>query len=182
MKMQLLIIADALALSSYEYEFWVFLYFWWSLFKNLVMDTNLDIYVLITSTGSIPLLVDYYSPRLSLTRLDTSAGGLLFSEVITDKARYLCWWTIILRGYHWQGSIPLLVDYYSPRLSLTRLDTSAGGLLFPEGITDKARYLCWWTIILRGYHWQGSIPRLVDYFSPRVLLKRLIYFKIRNLK
>jgi hypothetical protein len=103
MKMQLLIIADALALSSYEYEFWVFLYFWWSLFKNLVMDTNLDIYVLITSTGSIPLLVDYYSPRLSLTRLDTSAGGLFFPEGITDKARYLGWWTIFPRGYYWQG-------------------------------------------------------------------------------
>ena len=43
------------------------------------------------------------------------------------------------------------------------IDTSAGGLLVPEGIISLGRYLCWWTISPRGYHITGSIPLLVDY-------------------
>jgi hypothetical protein len=75
------------------------------------MCNKYDIHFLITITGPIPLLEDYYSP-LSL--------GL-----------YLCWRTIILH-YHWAyisaggllfstitGPIPLLEDYYSPRVSST---------------------------------------------------------------
>jgi hypothetical protein len=139
------------------FELFGFECIWWKLFPKQVVRTKFDIYVIITITGSIPLLVDYHW-------VDTSAGGL-------SLGRYLCWWTIIgsiplLVDYHWVdtsagglslgrylcwwtiiGSIPLLVDYHW-------VDTSAGGL-------SLGRYLCWWTII-------GSIPLLVDYQSPRV--------------
>ena len=63
--------------------------------------------------------------------VDTSAGGLLVPEgiiclqsVLLSLGRYLCWWTISPRGYHppvvsasITGSIPLLVNYQSPRVS-----------------------------------------------------------------
>ena len=32
---------------------------WWGLFQQRVVSTKLDLYVFITITGSIPLLVDY---------------------------------------------------------------------------------------------------------------------------
>ena len=108
-------------------------------------------------TGSIPLLVDYQSPRVSSACsqcfyhwVDTSADGLLVPEgiiclqsVLLSLGRYLCWWTISPRGYHppvvsasITGSIPLLVDYQSPRVSSACsqcfyhwVDTSADGLL-----------------------------------------------------
>ena len=63
--------------------------------------------------------------------------------------RYLCWWTINPRGYH----PPSIHCFYHWD------DTSAGGLLIPEGIirqvfivSSLGRYLCWWTINPRGYH------------------------------
>jgi len=37
----------------------------WSWFNYLAFHTTFDIYVLITITGSLPLLMDYLSPRVS---------------------------------------------------------------------------------------------------------------------
>ena len=58
------------------------------------------------------------------------------------------------------GSIPLLVDYYSPRVYppsscffYHRVNTSVGGLLVPEGIIRP----------VVGLSITGSIPLLVDY-------------------
>ena len=161
---------------------------------------------------SIPLLVDYQSPRILSPSsqcyyhlVDTSAGGLLVPQdiipqqsVLLSFGRYLCWWIISPLGYYppvvsviiiW--SIPLLVDYQSPRIlspssqcySSFAVDTSAGGLLVPQDIIPQqsvllsfGRYLCWWIISPLGYYppvvsviiiW--SIPLLVDYQSPRIL-------------
>jgi hypothetical protein len=55
--------------------------------------------------------------------MDTTADGLLF--LLLDG--YHCWWTIIPIA----GWIPLLVDYYS----YCWMDTTAGELLFPDGIS-----------------------------------------------
>ena len=178
----------------------------------LVLKDIIRPVVRVSITGSIPLLVDYQSSRLSSTQQ---------SEFLS-LGRYLCWWTISPRGYHppssqsfyhWvdtsvggllvpegiihpvvrvsiTGSIPLLVDYQSPRVS------SAQQSVF----LSLGRYLCWWTISPRGYHppssqsfyhWvdtsdggllvlediirpvvrvsiTGSIPLMVDYQSSRI--------------
>ena len=47
-------------IQSYNYECT-----WWSLFQKRVVRTKFYIYGFITITGSIPLQVDYQSPRVS---------------------------------------------------------------------------------------------------------------------
>ena len=108
----------------------------------------------ITSTGSIPLVVDYYSPEDNI-RPVVNASALACVITIT-------------------GSIPLLVDYQSPRTSSSSsqyfgtgmfyyyhwVDTSAGGQLVPEDIirpvVNASALACCVTST-----W--SIPLLVDY-------------------
>ena len=168
--------------------------------------------VSVSITGSIPLLVDYQSPRVSFSQ----------QSVFLSLGQHHSWWIISPRGYHspssqcfyhWvnttlggllvpegiilpvvsvsiTGSIPLLVDYQSPRVSFSKMS-----VFLPLG-----QYHSWWTISPRGYHspssqcfyhWvnttlggllvpeviilpvvsvsiTGSIPLLVDYQSPRV--------------
>ena len=152
------------------------------------MFTELNIYLFITITESILLLVDYYySQKVSSTQssvVDTSACGLLLlPEGIIHpviSGRYFCLWTTITpRRYHppsHQWSILLLVDYYySQKVSSTQssvVDTSSCGLLLlPEGIIHpviSGRYFCLWTTITpRRYHppsHQWLILLLVDYY------------------
>ena len=122
----------------------------------------------VSITGSIPLLVDYQSSRVSYTK----------QSVFLSLGRYLYWWTISPRGYHtpssqcfyhWvdtstggisvlegiihpvvsvsiTGSIPLLVDYQSSSVSYTQQSVF---LLL-------GRYLYWWTISPRVYHTPSS--------------------------
>ena len=143
--------------------------------------------VSVSITGSIPLLVDYKSSRVSYTQ----------QSVFLSLGRYLYWWHISPLVYHTpsisvslSGSIPLLVDYQSSRVSNTQQSV----------FLSLGRYLYWWSISPRGYHtpssqcfyhWvdtstggllvlesiihpvvsvsiTGSIPLLVDYQSSRV--------------
>ena len=122
----------------------------------------------VSITGSIPLLVDYQSSRVSYTQ----------QSVFLSLGRYLYWWTISPRGYHTPssqcfyhqidtstggllvleciihpvvsvsitGSIPLLVDYQSSRVSYTQQSV----------FLSLGRYLYWWTISPRGYHTPSS--------------------------
>ena len=52
------------------------------LFQTRIVRTKFDIYVFITITGSIPLLVDY----------------LISTFLLLSLGRYHCWWTITPRG------------------------------------------------------------------------------------
>jgi uncharacterized membrane protein len=160
-----------LSLGQYPCWWTISLRFYYYHWVNTSAEGPL-IYVFITITGSIHLLVDYKSTFLLLS-----------------LSQYLCWWTISLRFnyYNWvntsaegpliyvfitiTGSIPLLVDYKSTFLLLS-----------------LGQYICWWTINLRFYyyHWvntstdgpliyvvitiTGSIPLLVDYKSTFLLL------------
>ena len=122
----------------------------------------------VSITGSIPLLVDYQSSRVSYTK----------QSVFLSLGRYLYWWTISPRGYHtpssqcfyhWvdtstggisvlegiihpvvsvsiTGSIPLLVDYQSSSVSYTQQSV----------FLSLGRYLYWWTISPRVYHTPSS--------------------------
>ena len=124
--------------------------------------------VSVSITGSIFLLVDYQSSRVSYTQ----------QSVFRSLGRYLYWWTISPRGYHtpssqcfyhWvdtstggllvlegiihpvvsvsiTGSIPLLVDYQSSRVSYTQQSV----------FLSLVRYLYWWSISPRGYHTPSS--------------------------
>ena len=136
---------------------------------------------LITITVSIPLLME--SPRVS------SAQQSMFLSL----CRYLCWWSIIPRGYPQLSSqcfyhcvetsaggvpacilssvvnvsitvsIPLLVEYYSPRVSSAQQSMFLSLCRYlcwwsPRGYPQlgsqcfyHCRYLCWWSIIPRGY-------------------------------
>ena len=202
----------------------------------LVFECIIHPVVSVSITGSIPLLVDYQSSRVSYTKQSVflSLGRYLYwwtisprvvsfthQSVFLSLGRYLYWWTISPRGYHtpssqcfyhWvntstggllvleciihpvvsvsiTGSIPLLVDYQSSRVSYTQQSV----------FLSLGRYLYWWTISPRGYHtpssqcfyhWvdtstggllvleciihpvvsvsiTGSIPLLVDYQSSR---------------
>ena len=178
----------------------------------MICSTKFDIYVFITITESILLLVDYQSLRVLSTQ----------QSVLLSLGRYFYWWTISPQGYHtpssqcfyhWidtsagglfflegiihqvgsvsiTGSIPLLIDYQSSRVSSSQWSV----------FLSLGRYLCWWTISPRRYHphssqcfyhWMdtsgggllvlegiihqvisvsitGSIPLLVDYWSSRV--------------
>ena len=135
----------------------------------LVLECIIHPVVSVSITGSIPLLVDYQSSRVSYTK----------QSVFLSLGRYLYWWTISPRVYHtpisqcfyhWvntstggllvieciiypvvsvsiTGSTPLLVDYQSSRVSYTQQS------LF----LSLGRYLYWWTISPRGYHTPNSL-------------------------
>ena len=134
----------------------------------LVLECIIHPVISVSITGSIPLLVDYQSSRVSYTQ----------QSVFLSLGRYLYWWTISPRGYHtpssqcfyhWvdtsiggllvlegiihqivsvsiTGSIPLLVDYYSSRVSSTQQSV----------FLSLGRYLYWWTISPRRYHAPNS--------------------------
>ena len=134
----------------------------------LVLEGIIHPVVSVSITGSIPLLVDYQSSRVSYTQ----------QSVFLSLSRYLYWWTISPRVYHtpssqcfyhWvdtstggllvlegiihqvvsvsiTGSIPLLVDYQSSRVSYTQQSV----------FLSLGRYLYWWTISPRVYHTPSS--------------------------
>ena len=134
----------------------------------LVLECIIHPVVSVSITGSILLLVDYQSSRVSYTK----------QSVFLSLGRYLYWWTISPRVYHtpisqcfyhWvnsstggllvreciihpvvsvsiTGSILLLVDYQSSRVSYTKQSV----------LLSLGRYLYWWTISLRGYHTPSS--------------------------
>ena len=94
--------------------------------------------VSVSITGSIPVLVDYQSLRVSSAK----------QSVFLSRGRYHCWWTISPRGYHPSSS----------QCFYHWVDTTAGGLLVPEGIIRP----------VVSVSITGSIPLLVDYQSPSV--------------
>ena len=104
----------------------------------LVLEGIIHPVVSFSITGSIPLLVDYQSSRVSYTK----------QSVFLSLGRYLYWWTISPRGYH----TPSSQCFYH------WVDTSTGGLLVLEGIIHQVVSV---SITV-------SIPLLVDYQSSRV--------------
>ena len=114
------------------------------------MHAKLDIYVFITITGSIPLLMDYQSPEVSSTQ----------QSVLLSLGLYLCWWTISLRRYH----LPSSQCYYH------QVNTFAGGLLVSRCIIYPVASVT----ITR------LIPLLVDYQSPEVSSTRQPVFRLNN--
>ena len=134
----------------------------------LVVEGIIHQVVSASITGSIPLLVDYQSSRVSYTQ----------QSVFLSLGQYLYWWTISPRVYHIPSSqcfyhqvdtstggllvlegiihpvvsvsisrsIPLLVDYQSSRVSCTQQSV----------FLSLGRYLYWWTISPRGYHTPSS--------------------------
>ena len=134
----------------------------------LVLECIIHPVVSVSITGSIPLLVDYQSSRVSYTK----------QSVFLSLGRYLYWWTISPRGqhtpssqcfYHWvntstggllvleciiypvvsvsiTGSIPLLLGYQSSRVSYIQQSV----------FLSLGRYLYWWTISPRGYYTPSS--------------------------
>ena len=134
----------------------------------LVLECIIHPVVSVSITGSILLLVDYQSSRVSYTK----------QSVFLSLGRYLYWWTISPRVYHtpssqcfyhWvdtstggllvlegiihpvvsvsiTGSIPLLVDYQSSSVSYTQQSV----------FLSLGRYLYWWSISPRGYHTPSS--------------------------
>ena len=99
---------------------------------------KLCVALVITIIQVISLLVDYQSLRVSSAQ----------QSVFLSLGRYLCWWTISPRGYH-QPSSQCLYHW---------VDTSAGGLLVPEGTISP----------VVSVSITGLIPLLVDYQSQRV--------------
>ena len=134
----------------------------------LVLECIIHPLVSVSITGSIPLLVDYQSSRVSYTQ----------QSVFLSLGQYLYWWTISPRVYHipssqcfyhWvdtstggllvlegiihpvvsvsiSRSIPLLVDYQSSRVSYTQQSV----------FLSLGQYLYWWTISPRVYHAPSS--------------------------
>ena len=130
----------------------------------LVLEGIIHPVVSVSIAGTIPLLVDYQSSRLSYTQ----------QSVFLSLGSYIYWWTISPRVYHtpssqcfyhWvdnstggllvleciihpvvsvsiTGSILLLVDYQSSRVSYTKQSV----------FLSLGRYLYWWTISPRRYH------------------------------
>ena len=104
----------------------------------LVLECIIHPVVSVSITGSILLLVDYQSSRVSYTK----------QSVFLSLGRYLYWWTISPRVYH----TPISQCFYH------WVDTSTGGLLVVEGIIHQ----------VVSVSITGSIPLLVDYQSSRV--------------
>ena len=118
----------------------------------LVLEGIIHPVVSVSITGSIPLLVDNQSWRVSYTQ----------QSVFRSLGGYLYWWTISPRGYpqcfyHW---VDTLVVYQSPSSQCFYhwVDTSTGGLLVLEGIVHP----------VVSVSITGSIPLLVVYQSSRV--------------
>jgi len=87
----------------------------------------------ISTRSTIRPVVSDQSPRLSSTQ----------QSVLLSLGEYLYWWTISTRGYHPPSS----------QCCYHWVNTSAGGLLVPEGIIRQVV-----TVTTTG-----SIPLLVDY-------------------
>ena len=104
----------------------------------LVLECIIHPVVRVSITGSIPLLVDHQSSRVSYTQ----------QSVFLSLGRYLYWWTISPRVYH----TPSSQCFYH------WADTSTGGILVLEGIIHPVVSV---SITV-------SIPLLVDYQSSRV--------------
>ena len=134
----------------------------------LVLEGIIHPVVSVSITGSILLLVDYQSSKVSCTQ----------QSVFLSLGGYLYWWTISPRVYHtpssqcfyhWvdtstggllvlegiihpvvsvsiSRSIPLMVDYQSSRVSYTQLSV----------FLTLGQYLYWWTISPRVYHAPSS--------------------------
>ena len=115
----------------------------------IVLEGIIHPVVSVSITGSIPLLVDYQSSSVSYTlvlrgisgqcfyhQVDTSTGGLLVLECIIH--------TVVSVSI--TGSIPLLVEYQSSRVSYTQQSV----------FLSLCQYLYWWTISPRGYHTPSS--------------------------
>ena len=134
----------------------------------LVLECIIHQVVCVSITGSIPLLVDYQSSRVSNPQ----------QSVFLSLGSYLYWWTISPRGYHtpssqcfyhWvdtstggllvlkgiihpvisvsiTGSISLLVDYQASRVSYIQQSV----------FLSLGRYFYWWTISPRRYHAPNS--------------------------
>ena len=134
----------------------------------LVLECIIHPVVSVSITVSIPLLMDYQSSSVSYTQqsvflslgrylywwtisrrgyhtpssqcfyhwVDTSTGGLLVLEYIIHP----------LVCVSITGSIPLLVDYQSPRVSYTQQSV----------FLSLGQYFYWWTISPRGYHTPSS--------------------------
>ena len=73
----------------------------WRLLQKYIVSTKLDIYVSITITESISLVVDYYSPR----RYHPPSSQCLLD---ISLSRYLWWWIIIVH----EGIIRPVVSVY----------------------------------------------------------------------
>ena len=150
----------------------------------LVVEGIIHQVVSVSITGSIPLLVDYQSSRVSYTQ----------QSVFLSLGQYLYWWTISPRVYHIPssqcfyhqvdtstgellvleciihplvsvsitGSIPLLVDYQSVSVSYTQQSV----------FLSLGRYFYWWTISRRGYHTPSSqcFYHWVDTFTGGLLV------------
>ena len=130
--------------------------------RPVVNDTALACFI--TSTGSIPLLVDYQSPRTSSVQQSMLRH---WHVLLLAMGRYLCQWTISPRGHHPSssqcfalacfitstGSIPLLVDYQSPRTSSVQQSMLRHWHVL---LLALGRYLCWWTISPRRHNPSSS--------------------------
>ena len=129
----------------------------------LVVECIIHPVVSVSITGSIPLLVDYQSSRVSYPQ----------QSVFLSLGSFIYWWTISPRVYHtpssqcfyhWvdnstggllvlkgiihpvisvsiTGSIPLLMDYQSSRVSCIQQSV----------FLSLGRYFYWWTISPRRY-------------------------------
>ena len=104
----------------------------------LVLEGIIHPVISVSITGSILLLVDYQSTKVSCTQ----------QSVFLSLGRYLCQWTIGHRGYHPPNS----------QCFYKWVDTSAGGLFFLEGIINP----------VVSVSITGSIPLLIDYQTSRV--------------
>ena len=102
--------------------------------------------VSVSITGSTPLLVDYQSPMVSFSQ----------QSVFLSLGQYHSWWIISSRGYHSPSS----------QCSYHWVNTTLGGLLVPEGII----------LPVVSVAITGSIPLLVDYWSPRVSFSQQLVF------
>ena len=94
--------------------------------------------VSVSINGSIPLLLDYQSPKVSSSQ----------QSMFLSLGRFLCWWAISRRRQHPPSS------RYHYHLG----HTSAGGLLVPEGIIHP----------VVNVSISRSITLLVDYQFPNV--------------
>jgi hypothetical protein len=99
----------------------------------LVTESIIRPVVSVTTTVSTPLLVDYYSQRVSTVQL----------SVFLSRGRHLCWWTISHREYQ-----PSCCQCYYHWIY-----TSAGGLLVTESMIPP----------VVSVSIPGSTPLLVEY-------------------
>ena len=129
----------------------------------LVLEGIIHPVVSVSITGSILLLVDYQSSKVSCTQqsvflspgwipllVDYQSSSVSYTQqsVFLSLGRYLYWWAISPRGYHTPSS----------QCFYLQVDTSNGGLLVLEGIIHP----------VVSVSITGSIPLLVDYQSSSV--------------